>query len=911
MASSSDPSLGASALGTSPSTSRKRHYATIAEPDEDEVKEEPLSDDESDESDESDKNEEESEGWADTTGPHHAGARAPAYDGSVDVMFDESRRRLQSVIELVERYSLRASSAQTMLDKLWDLQQTPVWTKFRILLVGSSGTGKSSIINNLLDMPSLTKALDTGKRCTDVPTIYEAPLDGQTKAFAAQVQFRSPQVIEKLLHVLLSNFYLWHCESEDGWSEDRRDVIRRTAESAINICCEMFKGKPGFMNQATAIEWLTDRRSIMLDLTVSLLYSWCEEILAAVRDNKTNNDIGLVEAATATELRVLVKHFSHSNSRSDKAQLWPLVEQIRVGIQGRELLQYITIVDCPGSSDDDGLRSEAFERMIHGGCHELWIVDRIGRIASERIVASMLATYGKHLPVLVIATAIDDNVSDGLCEEYEDGGLDVEDLRAQIRLVTRLSERSSKLKRSIQRQSKRRRVSTSNEQRALTTASNSLRELQDQLRSAQQHKFERFVNLRLQYIIRELRDKYGANVAPDEILEIHGVSNKHYAEGKGGLDPVSPRLALSDTGIPSLRKHIFMKEAVASNKIQALRYYLNGDLAALLQSFDSLLQPSASTGHTEMSGIFTSASHRLNAIVSERLQTFPGTIDDGITSHMVRSIPAYLDHAIVELNKRRKWNHQTAKAFIWKNGRHSTRREPFRQSWDQHFSEAAVAALQTEWSSFAPQLDTFLDDFELSILDVLDQLKKEYNGRAVCENADRKRFKDTTTAYTHRTRRELRLFRSTLRDSMKSTVVCAVTDSAANYFSCAMFAAYKKCQDFTKGRGIMERYFDALESHIRSTDGLRTPFEVMIVRFCETLEKNFETSARELLSKLVVLMNEMRNDLLEIVDADADTAILGLRPDLARAKADFEQWIVDSNGLLAQLESRYAAGVAQ
>ena len=77
----------------------------------------------------------------------------------------------------------------TMARKAAKLSFIPEAPKKTVMLLGDTGTGKSSTTNSFVDNPDATKAAATGESCTCVPTLLVSALTCQDREYSEEIRF--------------------------------------------------------------------------------------------------------------------------------------------------------------------------------------------------------------------------------------------------------------------------------------------------------------------------------------------------------------------------------------------------------------------------------------------------------------------------------------------------------------------------------------------------------------------------------------------------------------------------------------------------------------------------------------------------------------------------------------------------
>ncbi|KAI9868913.1 MAG: hypothetical protein M1813_002735 [Trichoglossum hirsutum] len=97
------------------------------------------------------------------------------------------------------------------LSQLWEdataLRDYESPTTHIVGVVWGSGTGKSSLVNSLLDQHELATTSDIGSACTNIVTEYRHKTNKHTAPFTIEVDYLSDKEIHSLLYELLWNYH--------------------------------------------------------------------------------------------------------------------------------------------------------------------------------------------------------------------------------------------------------------------------------------------------------------------------------------------------------------------------------------------------------------------------------------------------------------------------------------------------------------------------------------------------------------------------------------------------------------------------------------------------------------------------------------------------------------------------------
>ncbi|KAK5708575.1 hypothetical protein LTR17_020559 [Elasticomyces elasticus] len=819
----------------------------------------------------------------DSTGPDEAGARAPAYDEESDHV----RKTL--------------AKAQRLL--------LPIdWPISRILMIGASGAGKSSTVNNAFEH-DLAKVMAAGLRCNDVPESHGKPFATQTKLLAARVVPLGPAAIQKLVRDLLSDYYAWHCEPREDWPEENLDEIERRASTAFRAFRGLFGDKPSFAGDNEAHKYLQDMfDSSIYDIQTDLSL-WCNDMARSI---SASSDMTLLEADTKEDLQTMLQPYNSSSGVAGSITKWPLVDRICIGIQGCRFAQAVTIIDCPGTGDMDPLRSRAYERLVNE-CDEIWLVERIVRILSNDSILAMLQVFARRsMKVVVIATRSDDDINDGLCDYLENEGGNVTELRHHLKTVSSLEQKVLKIHREIEGcqpklRSKRQQVTphkpSSKQPKLLTKLNEKLEKAQRALRDARQASFVCSVESRNRFVTRSLDKQYSKYlpVGKQELL-VYCISNKHYAARRKGITEDDTCLPLHATGIPALRKHEY--DILAPKLLHTLINYVEIDFSDFANSLDLLSNPVLLRGHKEAIALLDSADLRLEALMTEHLDGMKALASDQLIEPLIARREVYESNALAVWERKKTWKWQTLKAFLWVDGRHEGTKQQNKQSWDDQFAMTAANELDAlRRDDFESQLLSSMEALGHALAGLVREIAEQIKAHAANEVLNITRLDRVFKGQENKIKEQCQTFVAAVERNAANACSRAMRDSSTSYFSLAMEPAYTRCKN-DRGRGMLGRCFEVLARHL-SLQGEQSPFVVSLRQIEANMQETIRTRASVLLAEMQENLLALRGQLNTRFNEDCNPEEKALLDDLKEVHADVERCVHESKDQLQMLVRKH------
>ncbi|KAG9835549.1 hypothetical protein KCU98_g13856, partial [Aureobasidium melanogenum] len=272
------------------------------------------------------------------------------------------------------------------------IQEFPEPKKIIIALMGDAGSGKSSLINSILDIPHIAKEGNYGSACTCAPTEYMSAFPEQTKKFAAKVEFLNAAQRCKLLKDHLRDYAFFNFEKDEDWTFEETKEYRAQAQTAEDTFLDLFHGKPFFNNREELGSHIrTVHESGTEAMFVAQLEVWCNELIAA---HASSLHLGMIETDRAFQLRrALSPVLSSGNSSNDEPRLWPLVLKVRM-------------IDYATNKVDQHART--FSEDLHKECHDIYneVFNQFGGLVTEaeddnKDVVTVKAALRDYLPYVV------------------------------------------------------------------------------------------------------------------------------------------------------------------------------------------------------------------------------------------------------------------------------------------------------------------------------------------------------------------------------------------------------------------------------------------------------------------------------------------------------------------------------
>ncbi|KAL0931975.1 Nuclear GTPase SLIP-GC 3 [Colletotrichum truncatum] len=253
----------------------------------------------------------------------------------------------------------------------------------------TKSSGKSSLLNSLLDLEGLARTSNSGAACTCVVTEYH--FHDQTD-FITYVELFSVDDLVKQAEDLLKSYRHYHLNSDEMEGNELSD-FKEQAQVALDTFRAMFRGR--YDDE----EFLTEDR---LKVALRTLKSRVVELRPSEIEGR-QVDTNLQDCSTR-----LMRLTSEVASSREPA-LWPYIKKIKVSLNSHILSKGLVLVDLPGLRDLNSARRAITERYLIE-CDEIFAICNIGRATTDVGVASVfdLAKEAGLENVGIVCTKSDD-----------------------------------------------------------------------------------------------------------------------------------------------------------------------------------------------------------------------------------------------------------------------------------------------------------------------------------------------------------------------------------------------------------------------------------------------------------------------------------------------------------------------
>ncbi|KAJ5772392.1 hypothetical protein N7520_002921 [Penicillium odoratum] len=314
---------------------------------------------------------------------------APIYDEGL-------QRGLRDVINHLTRLMETIRISELMLAPISDLSELlPEMEKLgrfqypqtrTVGFIGTSGEGKSSVINSLLDKDNLSRASGAGTACTSVVTEFRYIDDSHPGPYTIEALFMNSEEITELLEELLRSYRVYRCESSfrDLTSAEEREKLRDTAISAEETLQSLFNNQPGWN-----LEFLQDETEGAEKVILVKLKKWAE-IAVSLRPGDHDSLVYTTVAKNLDRCKERIDDLVADTREDGEPALWPFIRLIRVYLKSQILRTGLVVTDLPGFRDLNYARVRATDKYLSHNCDEVFIVSSIGRCCSDLSIPDIM-----------------------------------------------------------------------------------------------------------------------------------------------------------------------------------------------------------------------------------------------------------------------------------------------------------------------------------------------------------------------------------------------------------------------------------------------------------------------------------------------------------------------------------------
>jgi polyhydroxyalkanoate synthesis regulator phasin len=385
------------------------------------------------------------------------------------------------------------------------------------------------------------------------------------------------------------------------------------------------------------------------------------------------------------------------------------------------VLDKVTLVDLPGISDTNQSRVELTYEFIRS-CNYIWIVAPIGRVVDDATVFQLLSRYGKvssNRMLCVICTHSDDGIiaqENKIVNMFKQEDQDVEPfvvlserMKAKKSEITTLKAQIAKIKKKKNRATKKQMLDVREEEERIKDLT---------------REFARLESEHFAMVTEQLQDAMQSHLLVGHVLEVHCISNSHYAAlNRFGIR--GPRLTAETTGIPRLRANTIA--LMAPQLLTTLEKYITFEVKSMLGDLDVLLSTASTDRRVEVLALADQPRGKLSAMVDARISSHARSIETMAEGTFQPAMPGASRAALEQLAKKEKKHWKTISAFIHNDGNHQTKLCP-KESWNENFMKSLRDVVLGSLDSLGETRAQITEALESGVIGSLKIFKKDIEG---------------------------------------------------------------------------------------------------------------------------------------------------------------------------------------
>ncbi|EEQ83790.2 uncharacterized protein BDCG_00595 [Blastomyces dermatitidis ER-3] len=288
---------------------------------------------------------------------------------------------------LLQKYS-RQPSENRWLKQIEELEKRAVSARVIIGVVGTTGAGKSSLINAILDEERL---VPTNSMRACIAVVTEISFNHSPNRYRAEIEFISLAEWEEELNLIFGDIKL-----ENQQTRDNSDSAIACAKATA-----VYPDIPDILKSSIKELLVHENVSNLLGKTVE--FAEDDPVLFYTKLQK------YVDSKTQTR-RKGMNGKSKANDRKDM-KFWPLIRVVRLYVKAPVLATGAVIVDLPGTQDANAARAAVASRYIER-CSSLWIVAPITRATDPKWTALFICSKTDDINLSEIVVDFDDIVDE-------------------------------------------------------------------------------------------------------------------------------------------------------------------------------------------------------------------------------------------------------------------------------------------------------------------------------------------------------------------------------------------------------------------------------------------------------------------------------------------------------------------
>ncbi|KAM3423220.1 hypothetical protein BST61_g669 [Cercospora zeina] len=768
---------------------------------------------------------------------------------------------VERIVDIVDRNPCKSSYVKNFRAKAEELRTIPRPQPMRIALLGDTGAGKSSLLNSVVDVPDIAKAISSGESCTATAMEYCAAIEGQDQNFAAEITYWDEDAAKILIREHVT-FYRQNTEVQTDWDDDIRQLYRRRADTAVKTLHALFCDKEemrtrdnvdGFLKKSVADSGKAARH----------LFKWCKELYQRMNLNATRTM--RQEASSRRAFREAIDPLLQATSSPSEPNLWPLVMFVRIGIRRSRILQYASITDLPGISDTNAVKVNVANAYIRQ-CDGLWIVAPISRAVNSTTVDSLYAKYAERFQdsIAIICTRSEDEINPKLAEHYESEGCTTAEYKKAASKCRDIRHRLGNKRRGLQM--RQRAAPTQKRKKDIRENEKAIEKLQKQKAKAEQDMLCALVHVRNKFVATGIEQELRSHLPQGKKPKVFCVSNAHYSSCKGVADNATAfQLSAQQTGIPGLREYIL--ELAAPSLFTALEDHLKHHFLVFLKGIQLWVIRKNVQGAEALLDLVKQPQKSLPARFEMYRKECHDIVVGKLLTHSTGKIKEFGTEAGVKWTEKiHRFHWGTLKAFVRNSGCHSTSACP-RASWNMDFWGKAPSSLVSGWKQVRDLQSTAITKQINAIVDEMSVMEGALKSEPAVTNLEMDRFYEMLAGHVTGIKNAHRDHQAKLRVQLENIKIdTSRSESPTHFFVAAMQPVYGKLKA-DGGTGYVKRQERAMFDYVTQR-GEASPFQLAFGAIASAVEDQAKELGEKLESQILTILVETWDLFNGMIDPD-------------------------------------------
>ncbi|KAK3672927.1 hypothetical protein LTR78_007280 [Recurvomyces mirabilis] len=297
---------------------------------------------------------------------------------------------------------------------------------------------------------------------------------------------------------------------------------------------------------------------------------------------------------------------------------------------------------------------------------------------------------------------------------------------------------------------------------------------------------------------------------------------------------------------------------------------------------------------------------KLDGRLDARVTAFDNGIDSFLTGPLRQRWTSTRQTALDILTKKRQKHSSTLRAFIRRNGNHSTQLCP-KESWNEQFIKGITNFISEHWEEFesskAAITEQLNDALARDMRAILPAMSRDHPSSMAALPVDR--LEELVEAQISALNNIFRSDMYPYSQGLRNIKMDATHDSDANYFSRSITPVYRNCK-LDSGAGVTKRSMDKIETHL-SKKLKDSPFITVEHRLAKALRKNDEKHVRATIKdKTTAIFESLYGSFDRLIDKTVeDPREKRARQDLMKVLPALEKSYKEAVKTLEQVKAKY------